>query len=331
LDKHIEELRLAFQAATAEPVFLMFRFRLFRGPYPASPAIVEENNKEFTKLFHAAFFADGKLKPAIEAGTPAAMNTAVAAFVRSVLTFKSATNPALRVGLTAIPQEARLGGGSTFDASGNYESGNAWAWTVGNVKIPPLAQGATRTAVTAGNVPVSAFTFEIATSEDGAAFVPRCPEKYRDDEHMDLRAMCEPDGNVRITHTDDAGVAHAITRDSNFENTQIAFNEMFARAPMMDPRRRAFEENGTTCVQCHMRNFDDGVMSERQVEDPRVTDPITAARVLASRVPQQVLPVRNVSRSPWFIGQEAAALCGLNAKIKSQLGIETSLPCPEGY
>lgn len=332
VNKSIEELRLAYQAVdVAEPVWMMFRVRLFRGAMPSSPAVAQANNTAFTRLVHDAFYNGDQLKPGIAEGRAPAVSTSLATLVRSVMTFRDPANEQLRTGLVAIPQEARMGGGSVFDAQGAYQSGNAWAFTVANLRVEP-AQGATR-AVHAFTAPISQFTFDIGESADHSAFVSVCPPRYRDGgagNEPGLAALCAPDGGVRIRERDAQGHWIATRRDSLNEHIDVTAREMVASVPLRDVRRRNFEENGMTCVQCHMRNFDDGVLAEPQARDPRVHDPITPARDI-DRVAQTILPVGAVRRSPWLVQQETFQLCDLGRKMNAQLGTHVVLACPEGY
>jgi hypothetical protein len=332
VNKSIEELRLAYQAVdVAEPVWMMFRVRLFRGATPPNPEVARANNVAFTRLVHDAFFNGDQPKPGIAEGRAPAVSSAVANLVRSVLTFRDPQNAALRTGLVAIPEEARMGGGSVFDAQGAYQHGNAWAFTVAGLRVEP-AQGATR-AVHAFTTPISSFTFDIGENADHSAFVSVCPPRYREGgagNEPGLAALCAPDGTVRIRERDAQNHWVATKRDSLNEHIDVTAHEMVASVPLRDPRRRNFEENGMTCVQCHMRNFDDGVLSEQQVSDPRVHQPITPARDVA-RVTQQILPVGVVHRSPWLVQQETFQLCDLGRKMNAQLGTHVTLACPEGY
>jgi hypothetical protein len=331
-NKSVEELRLVYQAVDVpEPVIAMFRVRLFRGATAPSPEVAHANNVAFTRLLHDAFYNGDQLKPGIAEGRAPAVSTALANLVRSVMTFRDAQNPLLRTGLAAIPVEARMGGGSVFDAQGNYQRGNAWAFSVANMRVDP-AQGEHR-AVHAFDAPISSFTFDIGENADHSAFVSVCPPRYREGgagNEPGLAALCAPDGTVRIRERDAQGHWIATHRDSLNEHVDITVHEMVATVPLRDPRRRNFEENGITCVQCHMRNFDDGVMNEAQVRDPRVHEPITPAREV-ERVAQQVVPVGVVRRSPWLIQQETFQLCDLGRRMNNQLGTHITLACPEGY
>ena len=349
VNKHIEELRLAYQAVDVpEPVFAMFRIRLFRGANSPSAAVTEANNLAFTRLVHTAFFNGARLKPGIAEGRAPAVSAAVASLVQSVMRFRDPHDPMLRVGLVAIPEEARMGGGSRFDAQGNYESGNGWAFTVANLKIddPPAAASAAsalsatptttapaRRGIHVVNVPVSAFTFDIAPNTAGDAFTSVCPPRYREGgegNEAGLTAMCESDGTVRIREHNLAGAWVKTRRDSMGEHSDVTHGEMLATVRLEDPRRRNFEENGMTCVQCHIRNFDDGVLSEAQVSDPRIHTAITPASTVA-RVALTILPVGSVTRSPWLRQQETFQVCDLGRHIRAQLHANVDLPCPEGY
>jgi hypothetical protein len=332
VNKSIEELRLAYQAAdVGEPVLMMFRVRLFRGAMPPNPQVAQANNVAFTRLVHDAFYNGDNLKPGIAEGRAPAVSTAVANLVRSVLTFRDPQNAALRTGLVAIPEEARMGGGSVFDAQGAYQRGNAWAFTVASLRVEP-AQGENR-AVHAFTAPISQFTFDIGESADHSAFVSVCPPRYREGgagNEPGLAALCAPDGGVRLRERDAQNHWVATKRDSLNEHIDITAHEMVASVPLRDPRRRNFEENGMTCVQCHMRNFDDGVLSETQASDPRVHQPITPAHDV-DRVAQTILPIGVVHRSPWLVQQETFQLCDLGRKMNAQLGTHITLACPEGY
>jgi hypothetical protein len=335
VNKAIEELRLAYQAVDVpEPVFAMFRVRLFRGANAPSAEVAQANNVAFTRLVHQAFFEGARPRRGLAEGQARAVSAAVATLVRSVLTFRDPQNPLLRAGLVAIPEEARMGGGSTFDAQGNYVTGNAWAFTVANVKVDDApAAGASRRAVRVVNVPISSFTFDIGPNPAGDAFTSVCPPRYRsggEGSEPALAALCMPDGTVRVRERSAQGTWVAARRDALSEHAAVTAGEMLERVALRDPRRRNFEESGMTCVQCHVRDFDDGVLSEVQVRDPRVREPITPAREVA-RVAMQILPLGAMSRSPWLVQQETFQVCDLGRRIRAQLNVQVDLPCPEGY
>lgn len=344
MNKAIQELRLAYQAVDVpEPVFAMFRVRLFRGATPPSPDVARANNEAFTRLVHQAFWNRANFRPGIREGRAPEVSAAVAALVRSVMTFRDAHNPPLRMGLAALPQEARMGGGSEFDATGHYVAGNAWAFSVANVVVTPPGAAATATAgsttptspraVTIRNIPVSSFTFDIGPNPAGTAFASVCPPRYREGgagNQPGLAALCAPDGTVRIAERDAHDQWVATRRDSMHEHRSVVMGEMVERVSLRDPRRRNFEENGMTCVHCHMRNFDDGVLTETQVSDPRVPQPITPPRVI-ERVRMQILPLGSLPRSPWLEQQETGALCDVARDIRAVLNVAVDLPCPPGY
>ena len=56
----------------------------------------------------------------------------------------------------------------------------------------------------------------------------------------------------------DASAVKPAIIDSSMFSRDFKQKQMVAETSLRDPRRRLFEERGMTCIQCHVRNFDEG-------------------------------------------------------------------------
>ena len=57
---------------------------------------------------------------------------------------------------------------------------------------------------------------------------------------------------------------------------------MVAETKLQDPRRRLFEEKGMTCIQCHVRNYDEGDYLTSVQKPGETADKVSARPIKAS-------------------------------------------------
>jgi len=267
IDKKWTELRIAYQAVNApEPVFAMFRVR----PTWDVPTLPVEarayNNKVFLDLVSTHLLDQGKPSEAL-LKNPKKHAKAVAALVAAVLAYDdSKTNPWARAGFSALPTEARMGGGSRRNDDGSYRSGDGWAWAV--MKPMPNAEG---TALAYVNIGIPGFWTHTVPSPDGTAWVGKCAPKFDPDDPKHApgyEALCrKAQGFVDLPAQKDGKVTSAKIDAVNLF-VDHKKGDSVALLALDDGRRDHGEENGMTCAQCHIRNF-----TVRSYADPATADP----------------------------------------------------------
>ena len=267
IDKKWAELRIVYQAVKApEPVFAMFRLRPTWDVPTLPPEARAYNNKVFLELVWKHLLEDGKPSEAM-LGKPKAHAKAVAALVKALLSHDdSKTQPWARAAFVALPTEARMGGGSARNADGSYRSGDGWAWGV--TKPMVNADGTAQAWV---NLGIPGFWTDTTASPDGAAWVGKCAPKFHPDDPKHApgyEVLCrKAQGFVDLPAVVDGKIASAKIDAVNLfvEHKRV---DSVARLALEDGRRDHGEENGMTCAQCHIRNFD-----VRDYGDPATADP----------------------------------------------------------
>jgi hypothetical protein len=332
LDKAAQELRIVFlDTKAAEPMYLMFRFRLVKDLPPGElpPEALDFSNKEFTRLVYEAFFTGDDLNPKF-ATNKALHAKAVDEFVTKVLTYKSDKFPVMGTELMAIPHEARFGGGTARSASGGYASGDGWAWGVIKPKWVPSGtdKAATLRMLTLGSVPIPGFTTAIRPNADKTKWTTVCGQKFDPDDakhqpgwevlcrkkqgFTDLPAM---DANGKVT----SGALDATNLYLDYKN-----NDEIASVDLRDPRRDNFEENGMTCSQCHVRDFGNGDLRDAGVRDPKAKTPKASpplGTTFFNIVPEE-------SWRPFTLEFQQLQECMFRDAIRRYQGVETKLTCP---
>jgi hypothetical protein len=321
LDKKAHELRIVYEnVRVPEPMYLMFRWRLARDIPDLPPEAIAQNNKELSRLVHEAFFEGPALKATFLADKKG-HGKAVAALVGRILDYKS-DKPHMGTEFLALPHEARFGGGSARAGDGSYVSGDGWAWAVLKGK---WEQG----NLTIVSVPIPGFTTEVRPSPDGTAWQTVCAPKFDPDDKRHApgwEVLCRkklgftdlpmsgPDGKVAPSPVDATNlfVGHKM-------------GDMVATVPLRDPRRDAFEENGMTCSQCHIRDFANGDLRDRATRDPRAGKP---------KAPSPPIPttffniVPEETWRPFTVEFMRFQECLFRDAFKQDLGLETALSCP---
>jgi hypothetical protein len=267
IDKKWTELRIVYQAVKApEPVFAMFRVRPTWDTPTVPPEARAYNNKVFLDMVSRQLLDGGKPSEKLLANAKA-HGKKVAALVAELLSYDdSKTNPWARAGFSALPTEARLGGGSRRNDDGSYRSGDGWSWSV--MKPMPNADGTAQAYV---NIAFPGFWTQVVPSPDGTAWAPKCAPKFDPDDashEAGYEVLCrKPLGLVDLPAMVDGKVTSAKKDAVNLFLDYKKVDEV-AQLALDDGRRDLGEENGMTCSQCHIRNF--GV---HDYSDPAVTDP----------------------------------------------------------
>jgi hypothetical protein len=277
VNKKIFELRLVYRnMVAAEPVYLMPRMRITRGK---DPDILKDNdwrqknNRAFAALLHAAFFDGAALKPFV-AGDKRKYGEALSDFITKVVNYNDPADPRMQANFAALPHNARLGGDDTLDAQGRYVRGNGWA--LGVMKVIAVERGG-RKELAFNNEVIDGFATSIKAPDGKAykavpapAFTPGTASYVKDfDKLIDVL------GFAAIPDEHDA---RAETIDASSVSRPFKERFMVEETSLRDPRRRLMEERGMTCIQCHVRNFDEGNYLDTAVGNPAQLAQMTTTR-----------------------------------------------------
>lgn len=333
LDKAAQELRIVYQnTKLAEPMYLMFRFRLVKDLPPGElpPEALDWSNKEFTRLTYEAFFTGDDLNPKF-ATDKVAHGKAVAAFVGKVLGYTSDKYPVMGTELMAIPHEARFGGGTTRNANGGYASGDGWAWAVLKPKWIPVPgkekDGVNRLAIV--SVPIPGFTTAIKPNADKTKWATVCAPKFDPDDPKHVagwEVLCrKKQGFTDLPVVGEGGKVSSGAIDATNLYLDYKNGDEIANVDLRDSRRDNFEENGMTCSQCHVRNFGNGDPRDAAVRDPKAGHAAPASTPLPTTffniVPEE-------SWRPFTLEFQQLQECLFRDAIRRYQGVETKLTCP---
>jgi hypothetical protein len=327
VNKRVFELRLVYRNVVApEPVYLMPRLRITRLTDPqldANDAARQKNNKAFATLLYNAFFDGADLKPFI-ARDKKSYGDALADFISSVVNYSDKDDPTMQANFAALPHNARLGGDDKLDAKGNYLRGDGWA--LGVMKIVPVEKYG-RKVLAFSNLPIDGFATSVKPAPDGSAykraiapaFDPKSPQFI-----MGYDKLVDTVGNfVAIPDVHDAMVKPSMIDSSHFAR-DFKQQQMVAETSLKDARRRLFEERGLTCIQCHVRNFDEGDYLNAGVKNPKAGTPGTGrdiSRLFFVLTPDEV-------RSEFFRRNEAEQLGNLKGVLRDYLNVKVNTESP---
>jgi hypothetical protein len=326
VNKRIFELRLVYRnTVAAEPVFLMPRMRITRlkdVDLDKDDAARQKNNKTFATLLYNAFFDGVDLKPFV-ARDKKSYGEALADFISSVVTYNDKDDPTMQANFAALPHNARLGGDDMLDAQGRYLRGDGWA--LGVMKVVPVERDG-RKVLAFSNLPIDGFATSIKLTPDGAgyrrvpapAFDPKSPGFITGfDKLVDVGSFSA------IPDDHDATVKPANIDSSTFSR---AFKQkhMVAETALSDARRRLFEERGMTCIQCHVRNFDEGDYLNAGVKNPKEGTPGMGRTI--PRLFFVITPDEN--RSEFFRRNEEEQMGNLKGVLRDYLDVKVNLQTP---
>jgi hypothetical protein len=328
INKKVFELRLVyFNTKAGEQSYLMSRMRIVRGDDAKRPAeITQKNNYTFAKKFHETFFDGAKMKDFV-ANDKKKYGEALADFITWVLTYEDPEEPLMKAEFAAFPHNSRLGGGNEYDANGKYLHGDGWA--LGAFKVNPVMRDG-KQILAVNSPPIAGFVASLKPDEEHHKFKPVAPpiadprspeykkgwEKLYDEIHGTVHVPEEmPDGTVTKANV-----------DTTLNGYMYKSKYMLAETKLRDPRRRLFEEKGMTCMQCHVRNFDEGdyLMSVQKPEDDYkmvVTRPIP-------RVFFIITPTLHNGRNEYIHREEQEQVGNLKGVFRDYLGIEVNMNSP---
>jgi hypothetical protein len=328
INKKVFELRLVyFNTEAAEQAYLMPRLRIIRGDDASRPEeLRQKNNYEFARMFHEAFFDGENLKPFV-ASDKTKYGEAINEFITKVLTYNDANEPMMRANMAAIPHNSRLGGGNEYDENGNYLYGDGWA--LGAMKVGPVIRNGKKVlAVT--SPPIDGFVASIKPNPDGTAYKP-VPAPITDKSSSQYRkgweeAIDAAHGTVFIPEEMPDGTIGRSNIDTTINSFDYKTNFMVSETKLQDPRRRLFEEKGMTCIQCHVRNYDEGdYLTSLQVPKYAAENP--QARSIP-RVFFIITPTLHSGRNEYIHREEQEQVGNLQGVFRDYLGIQVKLNLP---
>lgn len=328
LNKKTFELRLVyFNIESPEPIYLMPRMRIVRGKDAGRPEEQrQKNNQTFARLLHESFFDGENLKPFVTKDK-AAYSAALADYITKVLTYKDANDPNLQASFAAMPHNARLGGDNKYDAKGNYLSGDGWA--LGAMKVGVTERDGKKELAFISPF-IDGFATTIKPAPDGkaykpypaprfdkssAAFIPGWDSLIDADDHGNIAIPDEHDGTVTASNIDSASFSR------NFKTKY-----MVAETSLRDPRRRLFEERGMTCIQCHVRNFDEGDYL-KSLREPGNGVEVGNTREIP-RVFFVIVPTRHDGRTEYIRREEEEQVGNLKGVFRDYLNINVNIHSP---
>jgi hypothetical protein len=328
VNKRIFELRLVYKnVVAAEPVFLMPRLRITRLKDPdldKDDAARQKNNKTFATLLHDAFFDGAELK-AYVARDKKSYGDALADFISVVVNYNDPNDPNMRANFAALPHNARLGGDDLLDEKGRYLRGDGWA--LGVMKVVPVERDGKK-VLAFSNMPIDGFATSIKPTPDNSAF-RRVPAPAFDPKSASFvqgfDKLVDVGNFSSIPDDHDAGVAKPSIIDSSMFARDFKLKQMVAETSLRDPRRRLFEERGMTCIQCHVRNFDEGDYLNPGVKNPKEGSPGSTRDI--PRLFFIITPDDGF-RSEFFRRNEEEQMGNLKGVLRDYLDIKVNLESP---
>jgi hypothetical protein len=325
INKKVFELRLVyFNIKAAEQVYLMPRMRIVRGDDSKRPAeITQKNNYTFAKKFHETFFDGEEMKDFVK-NDKAKYGEALEKFVTWVLTYNNPTEPLMKANMAAIPHNSRLGGGNDYDKNGKYLYGDGWA--LGAMMVRPVMRNGTKMLATV-SPPIDGFVASIKPNADNTAYKPvpapitnkNSPEYQKGWEDV----IDENHGTVFIPEVLPDGTVAKSNIDTTINAYEYKTKYMVAETELQDPQRRLFEEKGMTCMQCHVRNYDEGDYLTN------VQKPSEKAESLQSRPIQRVffviIPTLHSGRNEYIHREEQEQVGNLQGVFRDYLGIDVNM------
>ncbi|CAN5853212.1 hypothetical protein BH20ACI4_BH20ACI4_15840 [soil metagenome] len=327
INKKVFELRLVyFNIKAAEQAYLMPRMRIIRGGDASRPDdLRQKNNYQFAKMFHEAFFDGANMKPFV-ANDKAKYGEALAEFITKVLTYNDKSEPMMKANMAAIPHNSRLGGGNEYDANGKYLFGDGWA--LGAMKVAPVERNGKKVLAVV-SPPIDGFVASIKANADGTAFKPFAPpvaDKDNDEHRAGWENLINEDGTLFIPEVSADGSIKPLNIDTTINSFEYKYKLQTAETALQDPRRRLFEEKGMTCMQCHVRNYDEGDYLT-SVQIPKEMPKDMYARTIP-RVFFIITPTLHSGRNEYIHREEQEQVGNLQGVFRDYLGINVKINSP---
>ncbi len=328
VNKKVFELRLVyFNTKAAEQAYLMPRMRIVRGKdYDRPEETRIKNNTTFLKLLHDAFF-DGENLKSFVAKDKAKYSEALNDFVTKVLTYNDKDDPMMRANLAAIPHNSRLGGGNAYDANGKYLFGDGWL--LGEMKVVPKMKSG-KNVLTMTSTPFEGFVSTIKANKDGTSYAavpaPAADEKSPNYRKGWKNLIDEHTGNLAIPKEMPDESVEPDNLDTNLNKYEKSDEFRFTETSWRDARRRIFEEKGMSCMQCHIRNFDEGNYLT-DMRNPQ-KNPKDFATFPTPRVFFIITPTLHSGRNEYIRRGEMEQIGSLQGAMRDYLGIQANINSP---
>lgn len=328
INKKVFELRLVyFNIKAAEQAYLMPRMRIVRGDDASRPDdLRQKNNYAFAKLFHEAFF-DGELMKPFVKNDKAKYGEALSDFITKVLTYNDPNEPMMKANFAALPHNSRLGGGNVYDEKGNYQYGDGWA--LGTMMVRPVMRDGKKVLAVV-SPPIDGFVASIKPNKDNTAFKP-FPAPITDKNTTAYQkgwenVIDEAHGTVFIPEEMSDGTVARSNIDTTINAFDYKTKYMVAETKLQDPRRRLFEEKGMTCIQCHIRNYDEGDYLT-DVSNPQKLSQNMSSRPIP-RVFFIITPTMHSGRNEYIHREEQEQVGNLQGVFRDYLGIKVKMNSP---
>jgi hypothetical protein len=308
----------------------MPRMRIVRGKDAGRPDEVrQKNNQTFARLFHDAFFDGANLKPFV-ANDRQKYGEALADFITKIVTYSDPTDPNMQANFAALPHNARLGGDDALDAQGRYLRGNGWA--LGVMKIVPVDRGGARVLAFA-NLPIDGFATSIKPNQAGTAYAPAPAPRFNPASPSFIKgwdSLIDADDHANVAIPEEhegggSGTPAPSIIDASSVSRGFKSKFMVEETNLRDPRRRLFEERGMTCIQCHVRNFDEGDYLDAAVSDPKQLAKMTRTHDIP-RLFFVITP--DEERSEFFRRNEEEQLGNLKGVMRDYLNVKINIESP---
>ena len=327
INKKIFELRLVyFNTVAAEQAYLMPRMRIVRAPDTMPEELRQKNNYQFAKMFHEAFFDGENMKPFV-ANDKAKYGEALAEFMTKVLTYNDPNEPLMKANLAAIPHNSRLGGGNEYDEKGNYLFGDGWA--LGAMTVKPVMKNG-KNILTVVSPPIAGFVASIKPNADNTAYkpVPAPITRKGDPAYREgwENAIDEAHSTVFIPEVMPDGTVARSNIDTQINSFDYKTKYMVAETSLDDPRRRLFEEKGMTCIQCHVRNFDEGDYLVSVQEPGKIAEDVQPRPI--KRVFFIITPTLHSGRNEYIHREEQEQVGNLQGVFRDYLGVQVRMASP---
>jgi hypothetical protein len=340
VNKKIFELRLVYRNVVApEPAYLMPRLRIVRGTDPdilKDNDLRQKNNEAFARLLHDAFFDGPNLKSFV-ADDKKAYGAALADFIGRVVAYHDDKDPRMQSNFTALPHNARLGGDDTLDAQGRYLRGNGWA--LGVMKVVPVER-AGRQMLAFANLPIDGFAASIKRAPDGKSYKPAAAPRFDPASPLRFKGLETLVDSLGFTAIPDEHGEVTDVKPSIVDASSVSrsFKEkyMVEETSLRNARRRLFEERGMTCIQCHVRNFDEGDYLNKAVADAKLNDEPPVGKSDAPPPPTMTRDIPRLffiitpdeGRSEFLRRNEEEQVGNLIAVMRDYLGVRANLKSP---
>ena len=329
INKKVFELRLVyFNIKSAEQAYLMPRMRIVRGKDAGRAEELRlKNNYQFARMFHETFFDGENMKPFVK-NDKAKYGEALADFITKVVNYNDPTDPLMRANLAAIPHNSRLGGGNEYDEKGNYLYGDGWA--LGAIKVGPVMRDGKKVLAFI-SPPIDGFAASIKSNKDGTSYAP-VPPPVTDVSNPNYKKGWEylidddDKGNIAIPQILLDGTVKRSNIDTTLNIYEIQNQFRFAETSWRDARRRIFEERGMTCIQCHVRNFDEGNYLT-DMRDPQKNSKDFATNPVP-RVFFIITPTLHSGRPEYMRRGEEEQVGNLQGVFRDYLGIKVKIKSP---